>query len=135
MAVEADVASFLVELSAAAADFKWDPAWVGTLQKRDQDKEETNEKVRHLAQFLRRVDPLVPCSDTVSRRGDRDPLESALGAPLAGESVAGQRDTRGRRWRFRRLGRLHSQAPRTARLARPRCFWHARCRWRIRTRC
>lgn len=46
MAVQADVASFLVELSAAATDFSWDPKWVATLQKRDQEKEEANEKVR-----------------------------------------------------------------------------------------
>ena len=49
VALEADVASFLVELSAAATDFRWDPAWVSTLQKRDQEKEEANEKVSHFA--------------------------------------------------------------------------------------
>ena len=45
VAVQADVASFLVELSASPDGLKWDPDWVSTLQKRDKDKEIATEKV------------------------------------------------------------------------------------------
>lgn len=45
VAVQADVASFLVELSESADGLKWDPDWVATLQKRDHEKEQATEKV------------------------------------------------------------------------------------------
>jgi acetolactate synthase-like protein len=45
VAVQADVGTFLVELSEAADGMKWDPDWAATLQKRDKEKEVTTEKV------------------------------------------------------------------------------------------
>ena len=45
VAVQADVASTLVELSKVCDDNNWDASWVSTLQKRDQEKEEANLKV------------------------------------------------------------------------------------------
>jgi acetolactate synthase-like protein len=45
IAVQADVGTFLVELSEAADGMKWDPDWAATLQKRDKEKEVTTEKV------------------------------------------------------------------------------------------
>jgi len=45
VAVECDVGTFLVELSKTADGHVWDPEWIKTLRKRDQDKEETNAKM------------------------------------------------------------------------------------------
>lgn len=45
VAVQADVGTFLVELSEAADGLKWDPEWVELLQKRDKEKELATEKV------------------------------------------------------------------------------------------
>lgn len=45
VAIQADVGTFLVELSKVADGLNWDPNWVPTLQKRDQEKELANEKV------------------------------------------------------------------------------------------
>lgn len=45
VALQADVATFLVELSELADGFTWDPEWVATLRKRDNEKEEATEKV------------------------------------------------------------------------------------------
>nr|CAH0102816.1 unnamed protein product [Daphnia galeata] len=45
VAVQADVGTFLVELSEAADGMKWDPDWAATLQKRDKEKEVTTEKM------------------------------------------------------------------------------------------
>lgn len=46
VALEADVATFLVELSEAADGIvQWDPDWIPTLRKRDQEKESATEKV------------------------------------------------------------------------------------------
>ena len=47
-AVQADVGSFLVELSKTADGHKWDANWVPTLQKRDQEKEKANDEVGSL---------------------------------------------------------------------------------------
>ena len=48
VAVQADVGTFLVELSEAADGIKWDPDWAATLQKRDKEKELATEKVDQL---------------------------------------------------------------------------------------
>lgn len=45
LAVQADVGTFLVQLSKIVDDTKWDPNWLSTLQKRDQEKEIANQKV------------------------------------------------------------------------------------------
>ncbi|KAI9556700.1 hypothetical protein GHT06_016491 [Daphnia sinensis] len=45
VAVQADVGTFLVELSEAADGLRWDPEWVATLQKRDKEKELATEKM------------------------------------------------------------------------------------------
>lgn len=45
VAVQADVASTLVQLSQRADDNRWAPDWLSTLQQRDQEKEEANLKM------------------------------------------------------------------------------------------
>jgi acetolactate synthase-like protein len=47
VAVQADVGSFLVELSKTADGLEWDADWIPTLQKRDQEKELANDKVKY----------------------------------------------------------------------------------------
>ena len=49
MAVQADAATLLVELSRLGDDNKWDRNWLPTLRKRDELKEEANLKVHHLS--------------------------------------------------------------------------------------
>merc|ERR1712071_249493 len=53
VAVECDVGTFLVELSKTADGHVWDPEWIKTLRKRDQDKEETNAKMAAEDTFTR----------------------------------------------------------------------------------
>jgi len=53
VAVQADVGSFLVELSKTADGLEWDADWIPTLQKRDQEKELANDKVIYFQNSLR----------------------------------------------------------------------------------
>ena len=88
VAVQADVASTLVELSKVCDDNNWDPSWVSTLQKRDQEKEEANLKVIEFKSFFLKCQLISSkCKD--GSRGDGCAPEPVERVANSGDCLTG----------------------------------------------